>query len=146
MVKVGSKSWIVLAVVLWGGAASDADEAREKRIDALFQKWDRPDSPGCALGVIEDGKFSYRNAYGMANLEHDVPLTSSSVFRTGSVSKQFSAFAILLAEQQGKLSLDDDVRKYLPELAKSDPPATLRHLIHHTSGIRDYLTLMYQVP
>ncbi len=124
-------------------ASSVAGASAESRVDALFAGWSHPDTPGCAVGIIEDGAFVYRQAYGAANLEHDVPLSSSSVFRMASVSKQFAAFAVLLAEQQGRLALDDDIRKFIPELPVVSPAVTLRHLIHHTSGIRDYLTVMY---
>ena len=118
-----------------------ADE-RSKRVDALFNTWIEPDTPGCALGIIENGQFIYQRGYGAANLDYDIPITSQSVFRIGSVSKQFTAMAVLLAAEEGKLSLDDDIRKYLPELSPYDPPVTIRHLLHHTSGLRDYLYLM----
>jgi CubicO group peptidase (beta-lactamase class C family) len=112
------------------------------RVDKLFASWDKPDSPGCALGVIQDGQFLYERGYGMANLEYDLPITSESVFRIGSTSKQFTAMCLLLLEEEGKLSLDDDIRKHLPEMPEYESPITIRHLLHHTSGIRDYLTLM----
>lgn len=113
----------------------------EKRIDALFAEWDRPDSPGCALGVIRDGRFIYRRGYGMANLEDGLPITSESVFRIGSTSKQFTAACLALLEEDGTLSLDDPIRKFFPEMPAYAEKITIRHLIHHTSGIRDYLTL-----
>lgn len=112
------------------------------KADALFAEWDKPDSPGCALGVIQNGRFVHQRGYGMANLEHEVPISSRSVFRIGSTSKQFVAMSIALLVEQGKLSLDDDVRKYLPEMPEYERRINLRHLVHHTSGIRDYLTLM----
>ena len=112
------------------------------QVDALFARWDRPDSPGCALGVIQNGEFVYRRGYGMANLEHDVPISSTTVFRVGSLSKQFTAASVALLAERGQLSLDDDVRRYLPELPTYGRPITVRHLIHHTSGVRDYLELM----
>ena len=101
-----------------------------------------PTDRGCALGVLDDGKVVYERGYGLANLEHGVPITSKTVFRIGSVSKQFAAFAILLAEQEGALTLDDDVRDHVPELPDLGETITIRHLIHHTSGLRDYLVLM----
>ncbi|HXG65376.1 MAG TPA: serine hydrolase domain-containing protein [Blastocatellia bacterium] len=113
-----------------------------KKVDALFAEWDKPDSPGCALAVIKDSKIIYKRGYGMADLERNVPITPSSVFDIGSTSKQFSAMCLLLLAKQGKISLDDDIRKYVPEMPKYDAPITIRHLIHHTSGIRDYLTLL----
>ncbi|HXV62397.1 MAG TPA: serine hydrolase domain-containing protein [Vicinamibacteria bacterium] len=132
----------LLALTLSLAATAATAASRDVGVDALFRQWDRKDTPGCALGVIQNGELLYSRAYGMANLEHDVPLSTRSVFRTGSLGKQFTAFAILLAEQQGKLSVDDDVRLYLPELPETERPITIRHLIHHTSGLRDYLTLM----
>ena len=117
-------------------------DSRTDQVDALFEKWDKPDSPGCALGIIENGQFIYKRGYGMANLEYDVPISSNSVFRTGSVSKQFTAMSVVLAAAKGKLSLDDDIRNYIPEMRDYGKTVTIRHLIHHTSGIRDYLVLM----
>jgi CubicO group peptidase (beta-lactamase class C family) len=111
------------------------------RVDKLFSRWDRKDSPGCALGIIRDGEFVYRRGYGMADLEYDIPITSRSVFRIGSTSKQFTAMCIALLEEEGKLSPEDDIRKHLPEMPWYGKPVTIRHLLHHTSGIRDYLML-----
>jgi len=119
----------------------EATEVTEQ-VDALFAQWDRADSPGCALGVMRDGALVYQNGYGQASLEHAVPISRSTVFRTGSVSKQFTALAVLLAEAAGKLSLSDDIRDYLPELPVHDKPITIAHLLHHSSGLRDYLDLM----
>jgi len=112
------------------------------RVDQIFARWDRPDSPGCALGVIRDGKLIYKKGYGMANLEHDIPISPTTVFNIGSASNQFTAMSILLLARQGKLLLDDDIRKYLPELPAYRATITIRRLIHHTSGIRDRLDLM----
>jgi CubicO group peptidase (beta-lactamase class C family) len=117
-------------------------DSRTDRVDALFEKWDRTHSPGCALGLIENGDFVYKRGYGMADLERGVPNSSSTVFRIGSVSKQFTAMAVLLAANQGKLSIDDDIRKYLPEMPDYGEPVTMRQMLHHTSGLRDYLVLM----
>lgn len=113
----------------------------EQRVDAVFADYDNTRSPGCALGVIQDGELVLRRGYGMANLEYGIPLSPSSVFRIGSTSKQFTAASIVLLAEEEKLSLDDDVRMYLPELTDFGTPVTIRHLIHHTSGYRDYLTL-----
>src|SRR5262249_27030558 len=111
------------------------------RVDALFAKYNKPDSPGCALGVIKDGKLIYARGYGMANLEHNIPNGPQIVYDIGSMSKQFTAASILLLAAQGKLSLDDDVRKYIPELPAYQQPITIRHMLHHTSGMRDYAAL-----
>ena len=112
------------------------------RTDRLFAEWDKPDSPGCALAVIREGEIAYKKGYGMADLERNVPLSPRSVFDLASTSKQFVAMCILLLAEQGKLSLDDDIRCHIPEMPDYGEPITLRHLVHHTSGIRDYLELM----
>lgn len=123
-------------------STSAQPETLTAKVDKLFAQWDKPDSPGCALGVIKDGQFIYKRGYGMANLDHSIPLSSSLVFYIASTSKQFAAASIALLARQGKISLDDDIRKYLPEMPQYQRPVTIRQLVHHTSGIRDYLSLM----
>jgi CubicO group peptidase (beta-lactamase class C family) len=113
-----------------------------EKLDRLFIAWDRPDSPGCALAVIKDGKIIYKRGYGIANLEYNVPITPSTVFHVASVSKQFTAFAVAMLAAQGKLSLDDDIHKYLPEVPDFGKTITIRHLIHHISGLRDQWELL----
>ncbi len=125
------------------GASTAADTSLTARTDRVFAQWDRSDSPGCALGVFRDGRVAYARGYGMANLELGVRLSPQSVLDIGSTSKQFTAMAVVLLAQQGKLSLDDDVRKHIPELPAYQKPVTIRHLLTHTSGLRDYLTLWY---
>ncbi len=112
------------------------------QVDALFSEWDKPDSPGCAVVIIREGEVLYSRGYGMADLEHGVPITPRSVFDIASNSKQFTALCVALLAWQGKLSLGDDIRRYLPEMRPYEPPITLRHLLHHTGGLRDYCTLM----
>lgn len=112
------------------------------QVDKVFEKWDKSDSPGCALGVYRDGKIIYKHGYGMANLNDDVPITPATVFHVASMSKQFTAASIVLLAQQGKLSLDDDVRKYIPDLPDFGERITIRHLVHHTSGLRDQWSLL----
>ena len=129
---------IFLAVVFSRLAHAGSND----RIDAVFAAWNKPDSPGCAVAVYQNGRISYEKGYGMADLEHDVPITPASVFYVGSLSKQFTAMAAALAIQQGKLSADDAIRKYLPELPSYADAITVRHLVHHTSGLRDYNTLL----
>ena len=111
------------------------------KVDAVFVAYDKPDSPGCALGVIKDGKLIYTRGYGRANLEHNIANGSQIVYDIGSTSKQFAAASIVLLAQQGKLSIDDEVRKYITELPMYQKPLTIRHMLNHTSGLRDYLTL-----
>src|SRR6266849_6021005 len=112
------------------------------RVDKLFEKWNRTDSPGCALSVMKDGHIIYKHGYGMADLDHNVTTTPSTVFHVASMSKQFTAASIVVLAQQGKLSLDDDVRKYIPELPDFGSLITIRNLIHHTSGLRDQWNLL----
>ncbi|HWA15254.1 MAG TPA: serine hydrolase domain-containing protein, partial [Gemmatimonadales bacterium] len=111
-------------------------------VDSIFAHVDKGDSPGCALGVYQDGKLAYARGYGMANLELGVPITSRSVFDIGSTSKQFTAASVVLLSLDGKLSLDDDIRKWVPELPSYGKTITIRHILHHTSGLRDYIGLM----
>src|SRR5271163_4738383 len=117
-------------------AQQDASELQRK-VDQVFAAYDKPDSPGCALGMVRDGEFIYKKGYGEGSLELSVPLTPESVVYMGSVSKQFTAASVVLAAEQGYLKLDDDVRKYIPELRSYDHTVTLRHMLHHTSGLRD---------
>jgi len=101
-----------------------------------------PGSPGVALAVVKDGDLVLKQGWGLANLEYDIPITATTVFDAASVAKQFTAFAVALLIQQGKLSLEDEVRKYLPELPDYDARITLRHLVSHTSGLRDQWALL----
>jgi len=117
-------------------------DSLSKYINGLLDRWDNSNSPGCAVAIVKDGTVIYKHGYGMANLEYDVPITSSSVFHVASISKQFTAFSVLLLEDEGKLSLDDDIRLYLPELPDYGKKITIRHLIHHTSGIKDQWELL----
>lgn len=110
-------------------------------VDAVFASWDMPGSPGCALAVAQDGALVYSRGYGYANLDYDIPVTPQTVFDVASVTKQFNAASIMMLVQDGKLSLDDDVRKWLPELPEYEWPITLRHMLSHSSGLRDYLNL-----
>src|SRR3984893_17177921 len=135
---------------LWSSCAvtnaSDFDQKAAAAVDEVFGDFAKPGSPGCALGVYRDGQIIYAKRYGLANLEENVPITPQSVFDIGSTSKQFTAASILLLEQQGKLSVNDDVRKYIPELPdyskNGDRPITILNLLNHTSGLRDYLALL----
>ena len=122
-------------------AQQDASDLQRK-VDQVFAAYDKPDSPGCALGVVRDGEFIYKKGYGTASLELGVPITPQSVFYMGSVSKQFTAASVVLAAEQGFLSLDDDIRKFVPELPSYGKTITLREMLHHTSGFRDVLGLL----
>jgi CubicO group peptidase (beta-lactamase class C family) len=134
------KTWIISVIFLLLASSAWANDLPSE-VNKLFVRWDRTDSPGCALAVVHNGQIVYKKGYGMANLELDVPMSPESVFYIGSVSKQFVAFCVALLAEQGKLSLDDDIRKYLPEIPDYGWAITIRHLLHHTGGIRDYLEL-----
>jgi CubicO group peptidase (beta-lactamase class C family) len=131
----------VMAVLLVGIAAVAAEESNPA-VDAIFADLTKPGSPGCALGIYRDSKIIYTKGYGLANVEENVPITPEAVFDIASVSKQFTAASILLLERQGKLRLDDDIRKYIPELpnysSTGGQKITILQLLNHTSGLRDY--------
>jgi len=124
--------------LLAGGANSSAQQELTEKVDRIFAEWNTTSSPGCALAVVKDGHIVYEHGYGMANLELDIAITPQSVFDIGSVSKQITAMAILLLAQDHKLSLDDDIRRYLPEMPDYGSTITIRHMLHHTSGLRNY--------
>ena len=112
-------------------------------IDRIFANWDSDNAPGCALGIIQNGKLVYSRGYGMANLEYGIPNSRESVFRIGSTSKQFTAACIVLLSQEGKLNLDDPLSKFFPDFPSYADNITVLHLLNHTSGIRDYLQLAH---
>jgi CubicO group peptidase (beta-lactamase class C family) len=116
--------------------------AAERQVDALFAKWNTSNTPGAAVEIRQDGKPILRKTYGMADLERAVPITGNTVFNIGSMTKQFTAHAIHSLARDGKLALEDDVRKHLPEFPDVGATITLRHLLQHTSGLRDILNLM----
>ena len=123
-------------------SASSPDVVPQK-IDKVFALYNNPHSPGCSVGVIRNGGLVFRKSYGEASLELGTPLSPDSVFYMASVSKQFTAASIVLAAEQGFLSLDDDVRKYIPELPSYGYTVTLKQMLHQTSGFRDFLALTY---
>jgi CubicO group peptidase (beta-lactamase class C family) len=131
---------LILSITMATAAVGDDDPAQ--KVNQLFATFDKPGSPGCSTGVIRNGSFVYKKSFGYASLELGVPLRPDSVFYMGSVSKQFTAASIVLAAEQGYLSLDDDVRKYLPELPDYGHRITLRQMLHQTSGFRDLFDLI----
>jgi CubicO group peptidase (beta-lactamase class C family) len=140
-----SSGLVAGAVIVGGLAGANAGGAEDKKtaaVDEVFSDLAKGGSPGCALGVYRDGKVVYSKGYGLANIEEHVAITPQSVFDIGSTSKQFTAASILLLEKQGKLSISDDIRKYLPEVPDYGEKITILQLLNHTSGLRDYLTLM----
>jgi CubicO group peptidase (beta-lactamase class C family) len=134
---------LVLIVIVFPTVSAIAADVAPQKIDEIFAPYNKPHSPGCSVGVIRDSSFIFRKAYGEGSLELSAPLSSDSVFYMASVSKQFTAASIVLAAEQGFLSLDDDVRKYIPELPSYGHTITLRQMLHQTSGFRDFLALTY---
>jgi CubicO group peptidase (beta-lactamase class C family) len=137
------RTFVVLIVSIATATVALGADDRGLEVNQLFTMFQQPGSPGCSVGIIRDGDFVYKRSFGYASLELGVPLTSASVFYMGSVSKQFTAASIVLAAEQDRLSLDDDVRKYLPELPDYGDRITLRRMLHQTSGFRDFLDLVF---
>lgn len=139
--RVRSVALLVLvaaAAIHAPAGAQQADAAAIAQVDAVFREWDSGESPGCAVAVSRAGRPILERAYGMADLERGVANSPATVFEAGSVSKQFTAAAVALLAEQGKLSLDDDVRKYVPELPDYGETITIRHMLNHTAGLRDW--------
>lgn len=132
---------VILCFLLAAQAVAGEKPTIESQVDDLFTRWDRTDSPGCSVGVFRDGEIVYARGYGMANLEYGIALSPRSVFRIASMSKQFTATAVALLAEKRKISLYDDIHRYFPELQDYATPVLVNQLIHHTSGLRDYLEL-----
>lgn len=135
-----SFAFALIASVLSAAAVAAGDA--QKQIDDVFAPWTHSDTPGCSVAATQDGRIVLERGYGMADLEQGVAIRPHTVFNMASVSKQFTAASIVLLADQGKLSLDDDVRKFVPELPDYGKTITIRHLGNHTSGIRDWLDLV----
>ena len=131
-----------LALVSLAVVSAQGPGAAQIRVDQVFARWDRPDTPGCAVSVMRDGSVVYAQGYGSANLEYDIPIAPSSVFHVASISKQFTAMAVALLVTQGRVSWDDDIRRYVPEVPDFGHRITLWHLANHTSGLRDQWSLL----
>jgi CubicO group peptidase (beta-lactamase class C family) len=139
----------VLAVVAFlSGAAVAQVPDKQKVVAGADRAWEKftkayvAPAPGCAAAVSLSGEIVFEKAFGLADMEHNVPNTAQTIFESGSVAKQFTAAALVLLQQDGKLNLDDPVRKYIPELPDYGSPLTIRHLLNHTSGLRDWGTVM----
>lgn len=139
----------VLAAAAWGTNRPLAAQSSNRlpattvgALDSVFLPMSHSGAPGCAAGVFQDGAIAFARGYGFANLTHDVPITPATRFTVGSVSKQFTAAAIALLARAGRLSLDDDVRTFIPEMQVQATPVRVRHLVHHTSGLRDFWELV----
>ncbi len=135
------RRFVTFCVLVGAFATLAPAQAPTEKLDQIVAKYDTKTAPGVEILVVQDGKELYRRTAGMANVEFGVPITRDSIFHLASVSKQFTAFAACLLEQEGKLNMDDDVRKYLPELPNYGTKITLRNLATHTSGLRDYYAL-----
>jgi CubicO group peptidase (beta-lactamase class C family) len=118
--------------------ACHAGQRSNPKVDELFSQWNRENSPGAAVVIIKDGAVNYLQGYGYANLEHHVPITPQTRFDVASVAKQFAGLSIAMLMEQGKLSVDDDIHKHLPDVPDFGKPITLANLLHHTSGLRDW--------
>ena len=141
---VASTLIVVLGLAIDSSGQSPARITADtaQRIDAVFAAYDNTRSPGCALGVSQNGTLVYSRGYGMSTLEYDVAIAPDSIFHVASISKQFTAFSIALLASEGKLGLDEEVRRYVPELPEYGQRITVRHLMTHTSGLRDQWSLL----
>src|SRR5688572_7406016 len=125
---------IILILLTFNGIAQPSLEEVDRKIDSLFSKYNS-ETPGVSLAVVKAGKVVFKKGYGSANLEYGVPITPNTIFHVASVSKQFTAFSIYLLEKQGKLSFEDDIRKYFPDWPDYGKPIRIKHLLAHTSGL-----------
>lgn len=130
-------SIVLIATALARPVIASEEASLAQQVDKLFAKYSKTNSPGLAVGIYHKGKVLYTQGYGMADLEHDVAITPESIFHVASVSKQFTAFAIALLVRQGKIQLDEDIRHYLSYVPDFGSRITVRHLLYHTSGLRD---------
>ena len=127
-----------LGICLLLATGCDVRPRDNAKVDQLFAQWDRADSPGAAVVVVKDGAVVYQHGYGCADLEHRIPITPQTLFDVASVAKQFTGLSVAMLVQQGKLSLDDDIHKHLPDVPDFGKPITINNLVHHTSGLRDW--------
>jgi len=137
------KNYLLLILILGTTLNLSAQLKDKQAIDQIFKAWDNEEVPGCALGIIKDQELIYAKGYGLANMEYDIPNSASSVFRIASTSKQFTAACIVLLAEHGKLKLDDKLDSFFPDFPTYASSISIRNLLNHTSGIRDYLTISY---
>jgi CubicO group peptidase (beta-lactamase class C family) len=123
---------MVIATVLAAACGSSPMTSMTSRVDPLFAAWNRPDSPGCGVGVSRNGAVIYEHGYGMASLERKIAIAPSTIFHLASITESFTAMSVLLAAERGLLSLDDDVSKYIPDWSNRDHRVTIRHVLTHT--------------
>lgn len=144
-----ARGWFPVALLLGltglaasATAAQVAPDSLARKIDPVFAQWEQRGSPGAAVVVVKEGNVIFEKGYGYANLDYDIPITPRTVFDIASVSKHFTAFAIALLADRGELSLDEDVHTYIPELPDFGERITVNQLVHHTSGVRDWVELL----
>jgi CubicO group peptidase (beta-lactamase class C family) len=140
MIKISKLLSFAFSLFLSNYALSQTNEEADRKIDSLFASYNSK-TPGVAVAIVKDGKVIFKKGYGMANLNNNIPITAQTVFNIASVSKQFTAFTIYLLENEGRLSFEDNVRKYIPELPVYETPIKIKHLLGHTSGLRDHVAL-----
>jgi CubicO group peptidase (beta-lactamase class C family) len=133
---------IIIGLFVASSTAAWCQTNRIKQLDELFESYDTLKSPGICVGILQDGKFIYQKSLGYASVESLKPINTTTVFNVASVAKQFTAACIWILVEQKKISLDDDIRKYLPEMPNYGKPIKIRHLLNHTSGIRNYHAIM----
>ena len=132
----------IFVIAALGGCTQSSSGPSSTLVDQLFAEYNNPRSPGCSVAISRNGAIVYEHGYGMADLEWNIPITPTTVMGAASISKQFTAMSILLLAQRGKLSLDDDVSKYVPDWADHEHHVTIRHLLTHTSGLREGFGLL----
>jgi CubicO group peptidase (beta-lactamase class C family) len=138
MVRIVKMAALVLFCLSTAAGFQDIRDEREAQVDRIFAAWDKPDVPGAAVAVVMDGKTVLVKGYGCADLEPGTRITPKTLFDAASLAKQFTAAAVLMLEADGRLSLQDEVRRYIREFPDFGRPIIVRHLLYHTSGLRDY--------
>ncbi len=130
---------VILCFTMMTAAAQEAQKRQitPAQIDAVFSKWDTQNKPGIAVGILNNGKIEYTKGYGLANLEHGIAINPKTKFHIGDIAKEFTVYALLLLEERGQLSLQDDIRKYLPQLTHLSHAISIQQLIHHTGGLNN---------
>tara|TARA_R110002049_G_scaffold242263_2_gene416085 strand:- start:244 stop:1680 length:1437 start_codon:yes stop_codon:yes gene_type:complete len=142
MIKIAKLTFkIIFLLITYSGISQSQKESIERKIDSLFREYNNK-TPGVSIAVVKDGQTIFKRGYGSATLEYNVPITPKTIFHVASVSKQFTAFSIYLLKEQGKISLEDDISKYIPELPNYGKPIKINHLLSHTSGLRDQWALL----
>ena len=133
---------VLFTFIVMSTTNAQINETQIQKVDSLVISWNNPNSPGGVVGLMNNGKLLYLKAFGLASLDYDIPNTDSTLFNIASISKQITAMGIVKLQLDGKLSIDDDIRKYIPEIPDFGYKITIRHLLHHTSGLRDFHSLL----